>query len=182
MISMLIKKLYSTFALKDLGKLSYFLRIQLHYLDSGIILNQAKYVDDLLFKLEMSNVKSTLSSCVNGKHLSLNSGTSLDDIRLYISTIGALQYLTHTRPDIAYIISHMSSVLCAPTDQHWQAVKQVLWYISGTKHFGSLFRLSQNLDVVAYSNDDWASNVDDQCSIVAYCIFVGNNLVSCCKV
>lgn len=122
MISMLIRKLYSTFALKDLGKLSYFLRIQLHHLDSGIILNQAKYVDDLLFKLEMSNVKSTLSSCVDGKHLSLNSGTSLDDLRLYISTIGALQYLTHTRPDIAYIISHMSSVLCAPTDQHWLAV------------------------------------------------------------
>lgn len=177
-ISLLIRKLDLTFALKDLGKLSYFLGIRLHYLNSGILLNQSKYVDDLLFKLEMSNLKLAPSPCVVGKHLSLNCGNPLPDPRLYRSTVGALQYLTHTRPDIAYIVNHLSQFPSAPTDQHWQAVKRVLRYVSGTKHLGILLQPSPDLDVVAYSDADWLSNVDDRRSVAAYCVFIGNNLVS----
>lgn len=32
--------------------------------------------------------------------------------------------------------------------------------------------------MVAYSDADWASNVDDRRSVAAYCVFIGNNLVS----
>lgn len=88
----------------------------------------------------MSNGKSTPSLCVVRKHLSLNDGTPLPDPRLYRSTIRALQYLTHTRPDITYINNHLSQFLCAPTDQHWQVVKRVLQYISGIKHFDILLQ------------------------------------------
>lgn len=43
---------------------------------------------------------------------------------------------------------------------------------------GSLCQPSSNSQIIGYSDADWASNVDDCCSIAAYCIFVGNNIVS----
>ena len=58
----------------------------------GFILNQEKYVDDLLHKLQLQDLKPTSSPSVVGKHLSAYEGDLLDNPFLYRSTIGALQY------------------------------------------------------------------------------------------
>ncbi|KAA0054331.1 hypothetical protein IC582_028809 [Cucumis melo] len=120
----LITSLDKQFALKDLGCLSYFLGFQVNYLDFGFVLNQEKYVTDLLHKLQLHDLKPTPSSNVVGKHLSALDGTPFTDPFIYRSTIGAgaVQYLTHTRPNIAYIVNHLSQFLQRPTDIHWQAV------------------------------------------------------------
>ncbi|XP_038877761.1 uncharacterized mitochondrial protein AtMg00810-like [Benincasa hispida] len=116
-----MKTLDVQFALKDLGKLHYILGIQVYYTESGLLMNQSKYMDDLLHKLHMTDVKPMPSS---------------------------------------------------------SAVKRVLWYVNGTKHFGIYFQPSPTLTVSAYSDADWASNLDDRKSVAAYCTFVGNNIVS----
>lgn len=141
-------------------------------------MNQSKYIDDLLFKLQMINVKPALLPCVIGKHLSIQEGTPMEILFLYRSTIGVLQYLTYTRLDIAYMVKHLSQFLRAVKDIYWQVVKLVLWYINGTKHYGILLQPSPNFQVTVYSDVDWASNVDDHRSIATYCVFVGNNIVS----
>lgn len=126
LINRLVAALDKNFALKDLGLLNYFLGIQVHYLPSGILLNQQKYVDDLLSKLQVGDMKPAPSPSALGQKLSLLSGSPLEDPFMYRSVIGALQYLTHTRPDITYIVNHLSQFLKAPTDDHWRAVKRVL--------------------------------------------------------
>ncbi|KAL4028032.1 hypothetical protein IC575_011224 [Cucumis melo] len=97
------------------------------------------YVEDLLYKLQLTDLKPAPSPSVLGKHLSLGEGTPLADPLIYRSTIGVLQYLTNTRPDISYIVNHLSQFLQKPIDHHWQAVKRILRYISGTKNYGLLF-------------------------------------------
>lgn len=92
----------SRFALKDLGSLSCFLGIQVATVSSGIILSQAHYVDALLQRLQFTHLKPAPSPSVLGKSLSLLDGQPLSDPFVYRSTLGALQYLTNTRPDIAY--------------------------------------------------------------------------------
>ncbi|MEI4872696.1 reverse transcriptase domain-containing protein, partial [Klebsiella pneumoniae] len=72
LISRLVATLYKMFALKDLGKLNYFLGIQVQYLGHGFILNQLKYVDDLLQRIGLSNLKPVASPSNLGKHLSIN--------------------------------------------------------------------------------------------------------------
>lgn len=178
MISNLIHRLNASFTLKDLGHLSCFLGIQMQNLGSGILLNQSKYVDDLLFKLQLHNMKSAPSPCVVGKQLSIFDGSPMHNLSLYRSTVGALQYLTQTRSDIAYIVNHLSQFLRAPTNTHWHAVRRVLWYLISTKHYGIHIQLSFDFNIVAYSYADWASNIDDRKSIAAFCVFMGNNLVS----
>lgn len=117
-VTNIIQQLDSSFALKDLGQLKYFLGLQVHYLPEGILLNQSKYVSDLLTKLQLEHLNPALTPTVIGKQLSLRDGTPLADPFVYRSTIGALQYLTHTRPDIAYAVNHLSQFLNCLTDSH----------------------------------------------------------------
>ncbi|XP_038904425.1 uncharacterized mitochondrial protein AtMg00240-like [Benincasa hispida] len=110
----------------------------------------------------MSNVKLMLLPTVQGRKLSKIDGQPLSKPYIYRSTVGALQYLTHTRPDITYDINQLSRFLQTPTDIHWQAAKRVLRYISDVKHYGLYFQPNPNLHISAYSDVDWASNLDDR--------------------
>lgn len=61
--------------------------------------------------------------------LSLHDGTTLDDTTEYCRVIGSLQYLSFTRPDIAYAVNKLSQFMHKPTTSHWVAVKRVLRYL-----------------------------------------------------
>ncbi|XP_038902364.1 secreted RxLR effector protein 161-like [Benincasa hispida] len=126
----------------------------------------------------MTDVKPMLSPIVQGRKLSKTDGQPLSELYIYRNTIGALQYLTHIRSDITYVVNQLSQFLQTPTDVHWQAAKRVICYISGIKHYRLYFQPSHNLNVSAYSDADWVSNLDDRKSVAAYCTFVGNNIVS----
>lgn len=154
LLTQLISDLDSQFALKDLGNLSYFLGIQAALLPSSLLLHQAKYVDDLLTKLDMLHLKPAPSPTVLGRHLSISDGTPLSNPFIFRSTIGALQYHTHTRLDISYIVNHLSQFLQQPTDIHWQAVKRVLRYLSGTKYMGIFIQPSKDLSITTFSDAD----------------------------
>lgn len=73
------------------------------------------YIDDILYKLHLTHLKSAPSPCVVASKLSLTDVTSLMDSFLYRSMIGTLQYLTTTRPDIAYVVNHLSQFLKSST-------------------------------------------------------------------
>ena len=102
----------------------------------------------------------------------------MDKPEVYRSTIGALQYLTLTRPDIAYSVNKLSQYLKSPTVNHWNACKRVLRYIKGTPHLGLHFKPSSLLTLEGYSDADWASSLDDRKSTSGFCMFLGANMVN----
>uniref|UniRef100_A0A803QFQ1 Reverse transcriptase Ty1/copia-type domain-containing protein n=1 Tax=Cannabis sativa TaxID=3483 RepID=A0A803QFQ1_CANSA len=103
-----------------------------------------------------------------GKPLSKFDGEALSNPTVYRSAIGALQYLCHTRPDIAFAVNKLSQFLQAPTTSHWSAVKKVLRYLKGTIHHGLHIGFSDHLGLVGYSDVDWACCLDDRRSIAEY--------------
>lgn len=104
-------------------------------------------------------------------------GHSLHNPTTYRSAVGALQYLTLTRPDIAFSINKLSQFLQNLTDIHWNACKHLLRYLKGTHNMSLLFSPSSST-FSGYGDADWANSPDDRCSTGGHCIFFGNNLVT----
>jgi hypothetical protein len=100
----LIQHLSSIFELKDLGSLHYFLGIQVTRDSKGLHLSQAKYATALLQKHNMTTTKPISTPCTPNTRLSLHDGEKLHDPHAYRSLVGALHYLTFTRPDLSFAV------------------------------------------------------------------------------
>lgn len=82
-------------------------------------LSKSKYVSDLLLKTKMHEAKSISTPMVSGLVPLAFRGDLFHDVHLYRSTVGALQYATLTRPEIAYMFNKVCQVMHAPTLFHW---------------------------------------------------------------
>ncbi|XP_020211534.1 uncharacterized protein LOC109810748 [Cajanus cajan] len=101
-----------------------------------------------------------------------------EDPSLYRSVVGALQYLTITRPDLAFTVHKLCQYMHRPLQSHWKIVKRVLRYINGTRDHGLLFEKSNNLHIICYCDSDWAFDQDGMRSASGYCLFLGSNVIS----
>ncbi|KAJ9552526.1 hypothetical protein OSB04_016571 [Centaurea solstitialis] len=99
-IASLKQSLSSTFEMKDLGKLHYFLGLEVLSDTSGTYLCQAKYISVLLSKAGLSDTKVASTPLEHNLHLTPSAGTPLQDPIRYRQLVGSLGYLTVTRPDI----------------------------------------------------------------------------------
>ncbi|XP_062118888.1 uncharacterized mitochondrial protein AtMg00810-like [Humulus lupulus] len=115
---------------------------------------------------------------VSGSVLSLHDGSPLADGSEYRNIVGAVQYCTFTRHDIAYCVSKLCQFMHQPIGAHWFVVKHLLRYLKGTPHFGLHFQKSSDFSLHCYTNADWASCPNDSRSTSGYCIFLWGNLVS----
>ena len=141
-------------------------------------LHQTTYASDLLHKTNMSNAKPCSTPMASHHKLSLNDSPPFSQPSLYQSTIGALQYLAHTRPDISYAVNKLSQFLHAPTTAHCVACKRILRYIKGTLTYGLSFRPATVFNLEGFSDADWATNLDDYKSMSGLCVFLGGNLIT----
>ena len=124
----LLQQLRQEFAVKDLGRLNYFLGIEVHHNSSGLVLTQRKYIHDLLVRTNMDTSKSVSTPMLPADKLSLHDGDPLspEDTTKYRSVVGTLQYLSLTRPDISFSVNRVCQFLSMPTTSHWAAVKRIL--------------------------------------------------------
>ena len=120
---------------------------------------------------------SSTSICLSNK-LSLNDSELFAYPSMYRRTIGALQCLTLTRLDVAFLVNRLSQFLQALTIAHWRACKRILRYIKGIMNYGLLFKPTQLLNLEGFCDANWASNLDDRKSVSGICVFLGGNLIT----
>uniref|UniRef100_A0A2N9EUK2 Reverse transcriptase Ty1/copia-type domain-containing protein n=1 Tax=Fagus sylvatica TaxID=28930 RepID=A0A2N9EUK2_FAGSY len=174
----LLLSLKRDFAVKDLGSLNFFLGIEVLPNASGVLLSQQRYILDLLTRTKMTDAKPVSTPMASSTTLSAFDGEPFSDQTLFRSTVGALQYLALTRPDIAFSVNKLSQFMHKPTTLHWQSVKRLLRYLKHTIQFGiQIYRNSRN-SIHAFSDADWAGSKDDRRSTGSYCVFLGKNLIS----
>lgn len=96
----------------------------------------------------------------------LKSATSaLDDLpysqpSFYRSLVGALRYLTITRPNFAFIVKQACQHMQTPTLGHFAMVKRLLRYVKGTIHHGLHFS-DGPFTLHAFSNTSWSADCSD---------------------
>ena len=181
-VDALLHDLDKEFAIKDLGELHYFLGIQVQRKKGELLMTQERYATDILKRVNMQLCKPISTPLSTTEKLSVTSGTRLgtEDITRYRSVVGALQYLTLTRPDISFSVNKVCQFLHSPTTEHWEAVKRISRYIKGTVGLGLKVRKSDSMLVSAFVDADWASCPDDRRSTGGFAVFLGSNLVSWC--
>ncbi|GJU41593.1 ribonuclease H-like domain-containing protein [Tanacetum coccineum] len=130
--------LKSKFMIKDLGKLKYFLRIEVIDTDKGICLNQRKYVLDLLSEYGMLACKPANTP---------------------LKLMGKLIYLTNTRPNISYDVHCLSQFMHSPLKSHLKIAFKILRYLKSCLGLGIHIVKTSGMSLNAYSDADWAKSL-----------------------
>jgi transposase InsO family protein len=167
------------FSMSDLGKLSFYLGIEVAQERDRIMLCQAAYAKRLLERTGMTDCNPCTTPMEARLKLSKQGAGDSVDLTLYRSVIGGLRYLTHTRPDITFAVGYLSRFMEAPTTEHYAAVKHLLRYIAGTLDHGCAYsRGKGTLELTGYSDSDHAGDIDDRKSTTGVIFFLGGSPVS----
>ncbi|XP_019052676.1 PREDICTED: uncharacterized protein LOC109114467 [Nelumbo nucifera] len=177
-ISALKAFLSKQFEMKDLGRLNYFLGIEVSSDQSGYYLSQAKYATDLVSRAGLTDTKTVNTPIEPNAHFSAIDGTPLSDCTLYRQLVGSLVYLTVTRPDIVYVVHIVSQFMSAPCTTHYAVVLRIIRYVKGTLFHGLHYSSSSSLHLITYSDADWAGDPTDRRSTTGYCFLLGDSLIS----
>jgi hypothetical protein len=172
-----ITALEREFSLKDLGALHYFLGVAVTRSPTGMFLSQRQYILDVLDRAGMTEC-NPCSTPVDTQSKLGATGAPVADPSTYRSLVGALQYLSFTRPDVAYAVQQVCLYMHDPREPHLNAVKRILRYLRDTVDYGLQLHRSSPTSLTAYTDADWAGCPDTRKSTSGYGVFLGDNLIS----
>lgn len=81
-------------------------------------------------------------------------------------------------PEIAYCVHKLSQYVFSPTLQHLIACKSVPRYLKEAQDYDLRFVKQHSFKITTFTDAEWGSDLDDRKSIGAYCVYLGNNLIS----
>ncbi|XP_031274883.1 uncharacterized protein LOC116133313 [Pistacia vera] len=175
-----INKLHAKFAMKDLGVLHYFLGIQVSTVSTGLFLQQTKYVVNIL-KCSGMHESKPIKTPLCTKTKPDPDSPLYPDPHAYRSLVGALPYLTLTRPYLSFSVNYVSQFMHAPIESHFGLVRRILRYVKGTINLGLHIQAYSSLDLYGFSDFDWAGCNITRRSTTGYCTYLGSNIISWCS-
>ena len=179
--------LSNNFDMKDLGEASFVLGIEIHRNRSCRLLglSQRAYVDRVLERFNMQLCKPGIAPVCKGDKLSLSQCPHSDIEKAqmknvpYASALGSIMYAqVCTRPDIAFATGLLGRYQSNPGHDHWVAAKKVMRYLKRTKDYMLIYKHVQDLQLVGYSDSDFAGYQDEKKSTIGYIFKLAGGAVS----
>ncbi|XP_076888418.1 uncharacterized protein LOC143538844 [Bidens hawaiensis] len=124
------------FEMQDLGKLSYYLGIEVTQKKHEIKLKKEAYANKILMGVGLSECNPTRFPVEHRLQVTKDEEGEPIDATEYRRIIGSLRYLTHTRPDLSYSVGVASRFMQEPKQSHMQILKYILRYVQGTSGYG----------------------------------------------
>ena len=174
------REMSKNFKMSDLGMLNYYLGIKVQQSTTSITICQGAYVKKLLDKVGLADSNPTMTPMEDRLQLRKAGTMTAIDATNYHSIIGSLHYLVNTRLDLAYSIGYMSRFIKALREEHLVAVKRILCYVAGTRGRGVRYcagRGKEKLELVDYSDNDMASDIDDRKSTNGMIYFLSSGKI-----
>ena len=169
------------FDMSDLGKMRFFLGIEVLQKSDGIYICQRRYALEVLKRFGMMESNSVGNPIVPGSKISKEGNGNLVDETCYKQLVGSLMYLTATRPDMMFIICLISRYMAKPMEIHLQTAKRALRYLKGTVNYGIHYKRGEDGEVLAFTDSDYAGDMDYKKSTSGYVFLMGSSAVSWCS-
>ena len=179
--------LSNNFEMKDMGEAYYVIGIEIFRDRSqGLLgLSQNAYINKVLERFRMDKCSASPVPIQKGDKFSLMQCPKNDLERKqmenipYASVVGSLMYAqTCTRPDISFAVGMLGRYQSNPGLEHWKAAKKVLRYLQGTKNHMLTYRKSDHLEVIGYTDSDFAGCVDTRKSTFGYVYLLAGGAIS----
>ena len=130
------KQIAARFKSKDLGTLKFWAGMEIKRDNDGILLNQAKYINDMLLKYDLQNTKPAKSPMATKTDLHTDTSVLCKNIP-YRSLVGSLLWAgISTRPDIAETVNRISRFVANPNDTAYSIAKRAMRYLKSTSNLG----------------------------------------------
>ncbi|XP_057529764.1 uncharacterized mitochondrial protein AtMg00810-like [Amaranthus tricolor] len=145
---------------------------------AGIILTQHKFTKELLQFSGLDLSKRATTPLPTSFKLHSDVGDPYFDPAFYRSLVGKLNFLTHSRPDLTFVVQTLSQSMQDPKVPHMQALHHTLRYIAGSIGQGILLKAGERISLIGYSDSDWATCPTTRRSITGYLVLFGGSPVS----
>nr|GEW92641.1 retrovirus-related Pol polyprotein from transposon TNT 1-94 [Tanacetum cinerariifolium] len=162
------------FEMSMMGELKFFLGIQIHQSPRGIFINKAKYAQEILIKHGMTLCDS-VGTPMATKHLDADLSGTLVDQTKYRSMVGALMYLTTSRPEIMHETCYYARYQAKLTEKHFTVVKRIFHYLKDTIHIGLWYPKDTGFELTAFLDSDHAGCLDSHKSTSGGIQFLGGD-------
>ncbi|GJW71470.1 putative ribonuclease H-like domain-containing protein [Tanacetum coccineum] len=172
------KLMQKEFKISSMGKLTFFLGLQVKQSTAGIFISQDKYVKDILNKFDFRTIKPATTPIEAHKSLGKDEEGEDVDVHLYRSMIGCLMYLTTSRPDIMFAVCLCARFQVTPKISHMHAVKRIFRYLKHQPKLGLWYPKDSPFHLEAFSDSDYAGDNHDRRSTSGGCQYLGRRLVS----
>lgn len=172
------KSMMKEFDMSDLGKMMYFLGIEVQQLENGIFISQKKYARDILKRFQMEECNAVLNPIIPGFKISKDENEVKVESTFYKQLVGSLIYLTSTRSDLMYAVSLISRYMSQPTKLHLMTAKRVLRYVKGTISFGILYQKGVSSMLTVYNDSDYAGCLEERKSTLGYAFMISSGVVA----
>nr|GEW76969.1 uncharacterized mitochondrial protein AtMg00810-like [Tanacetum cinerariifolium] len=146
----------SRFEMSMMGVMTFFLGLQGNQSPCGIFINQSKYVLEILKKYGMESCDPAGTPMEIKDKLDLDQNGTPVDATKYRSMIGALMYLTSSRPDIVHATCLCARYQAKPTEKHLKEVKRIFRYLRGTVNTGLWYTKDSGFELTGFSYADYA--------------------------
>nr|GEY54121.1 uncharacterized mitochondrial protein AtMg00810-like [Tanacetum cinerariifolium] len=150
----------SRFEMSMRGEMTFFLGLQVNQSPCGIFINQSKYVLEILKKYRMESYDPVGTPMEIKDKLDLDQNGTAVDATKYRSMIGALMYLTSSRPDIVHATCLCARYQAKPTEMHLKEVKMIFRYLRGTVNTGLWYLKDSGFELTGFSDADYAGCKD----------------------
>ena len=168
----------SKFKMSMMGKISFFLGLQISQSPRGIFINQSKYALESLKKYGMESSDPVDTPMVEKSKLDEDSLGKAVDPTHYRGMVGTLMYLTSSRPDLIYAVCMCARYQAQPTEKHLHAVKRIFRYLRGTVNRGLWYPKDSSIALTAFAYADHAGCQDSRRSTSGSMQMLGDRLVS----
>ncbi|GJX48314.1 retrovirus-related pol polyprotein from transposon TNT 1-94 [Tanacetum coccineum] len=166
------------FKMSMMGKMSFFLGLQISQSPGSILINQSKYSSEIIKKYGMQSNDPVDTPMVDKSKLDEDLQGKPTNPTYYRGMIGSLMFLTSSRPDLIFAVCMCARYQAKPTEKHLHAVKRIFRSLKGTIDMGLWYSKDSCITLTAYADADHAGCQDTRRSTSGSAQFLGDKLVS----